>query len=177
MMVRLIRKTLPQFGRLQLFNESRRSTCKRTCMTKCLVTRDYEGEFYQKPFVSTFLQIISWNRFTLLLKIKRQFGKQKSTFFPSNYCFYGTKELTQELNTRKISEIEIAFFALFQHVDFTDFYQKPVWKNEKFNFAEKRFRQINCLVISFSRNFCQNAWCGKRRNSVSLKKYFVKSTI
>ena len=117
-------------------------------MTKCLVTRDYEGEFYQKPFVSTFLQIISWNRFTLLLKIKRQFGKQKSTFFPSNYCFYGTKELTQELNTRKISEIEIAFLALFQHVDFKDFYQKPVWTNEKFNFAEKKI-SLNQLFSNF----------------------------
>ena len=128
-------------------------------MTKCLVTRDYEGEFYQKPFVSTsccrenpkiypFLQIISWNRFTLLLKMKRQFGKQKPTFFPSDYCFYGSKELTQELNTRKISEIEIAFLALFQHVDFKDFYQKPVWTNEKFNFAEKKI-SLNQLFSNF----------------------------
>ena len=39
-------------------------------------------------------------------------------------------------------------------------FHTTVWKNEKFTLTEKKFRQINCLVISLvkpmlSRNFCE----------------------
>ena len=69
-----------------------------------------------------------------------------------------------------------------------------VWKNEKFSLTEKIFREINFLGTSLakpliSRNFCYKTvavkrnfhtvypQCGKTRNSLSLKKNIVKSTV
>ena len=55
----------------------------------------------------------------------------------------------------------------------------PVWKNEKFTLTEKKFRQINYLVIKHEYLRSVNVlWtqCGKSRNSLPSKFFSVKST-
>jgi len=110
--------------------------------------------------------------------------KSSNQLFSNFFC----KSITFTKFLRKKCEREI-----LQFLHCGEAIQCTVWKNEKFTLTEKNISP-NQLFSNFhskmllSRNFCQkrvrvnfrnfhSAQCGKVKNLLSLKKYFVKSSL
>ena len=117
------------------------------------------------------------------------------------FQFHEKTDLAKEISVKSsiyVAHTMLEFHEFSAHqIPFPSSLLHTVWKNEKFGLTEKIFRQINSLVICLvkpllSRNFCRksvrlnfhnfhtvphSAQCGKMKNLVSLKKYFVKSTL
>ena len=102
------------------------------------------------------------------MKWFREFIKTKIRYnieFMAQRMHWGKHEIYSY--SKNISWKQCVFLRWFHGIFFEKVHMNPiwctVWKLQKFSLTEKKFRQINYLVISLvkpllSRNFCEKVW-------------------